>query len=506
MTDVEMSASWTSDDLRARCSSCQQKFQDVINRRHHCRLCGDIFCEKCTQQRALIPARSIVLQPKGGKKISSKDKVIQRVSLQTDADPDRRVTVVKNAQNSEIGERKVQMMPTRNAATFNRSALEQHEEYYDATLEDDLLSLSIESSTGLSYATESDRNFGNTMPKGGLDLPENAVLSGKGLEERMKLAREPLRVCQMCSDQLDHLQEELRNSNSNAMKYNSIDPTHIQRLLNSPVAFTLGFEIRKAAYTLNNLLPLPKRMSSFVPIYENGEIGLIDAELCADMCKGVAGNLSNMDGVRIPATLLERAKGVAVMTVVKIGMGVAGFEFGTGLVISRLGPDRWSAPCAIGSVSASVGSMAGIQVSDHVFLLMTDAAVDIMSSNDVSIQLGADVGIALGPLGRAAETDLAIGKNMRSSTTNGQGPKVSLAPIYTYSQSKGFYAGISLVGKVVATRHEVNEKFYGQKVEARQLLTGMIPQPPAAQPLYDALKRCHVYAGKSAMGGTPNTL
>jgi lipid-binding SYLF domain-containing protein len=498
MTDVEISAPWTSDDLRARCTSCQQKFQDVINRRHHCRLCGDIFCEKCTQQRALIPARSIVLKPKGGKKVSFKDKVIQRVSLQTDADPGRRVTVLKNAPNSEIRDGQVQMMPAGNAATFNRSVLEQHEIYYDTTLEDDLLSLSIESSTGLSYSTESDRNVGNTMPKGGLALPANA--------ERIKLSAEPLRVCQMCYNQLDHLQVELRNSNSNAMKYNSIDPTHIQRLLNSPVAFTLGFEIRKAAYTLNNLLPLPKRMSSFVPIYENGEMRMIDAELCADMCKGVGGNLSNMDGVRIPATLLERAKGVVVMTVVKIGMGVAGFEFGTGLVISRLKPERWSAPCAIGSVSASVGSMAGIQVSDHVFLLMTDEAVDIMSSNDASIQLGADVGIALGPLGRAAETDLAIGKNMRSSTTNGQRSNVSLAPIYSYSQSKGFYAGISLVGKVVATRHEVNEKFYGQKVEARQLLTGMIPQPPAAQPLYDALKRCHVYAGQSAMGGTPNTL
>jgi lipid-binding SYLF domain-containing protein len=87
-----------------------------------------------------------------------------------------------------------------------------------------------------------------------------------------------------------------------------------------------------------------------------------------------------------------------------------------------------------------------------------------------------------------------------------QRSKVVLAPIYTYSQSKGLYAGISLAGKVVINRHEVNAKFYGQKVDAKHLLTGMIPQPPAAQPLYDALRRCHVYAGVSTPGRSSTTL
>jgi lipid-binding SYLF domain-containing protein len=176
------------------------------------------------------------------------------------------------------------------------------------------------------------------------------------------------------------------------------------------------------------------------------------------------------------------------MTVVKAGVGVAGFEFGTGLVVSRIGVDQWSPPCAIGSTSASVGAMAGAQISDHVFLLMTDKAVDIMSSNDGSVQLGADIGIAVGPIGRSAEVDMGIG------------PKERVAPIYTYSQSKGFYAGISLDGKIVMTRHEVNEKFYGCPVLPRQLFGGAVPTPLAAQPLYDALKRCSVYAILSKRG------
>mmetsp|Transcript_18870 Transcript_18870/g.27989 ORF Transcript_18870/g.27989 Transcript_18870/m.27989 type:complete len:85 (-) Transcript_18870:542-796(-) len=40
----------------------------------------------------------------------------------------------------------------------------------------------------------------------------------------------------------------------------------------------------------------------------------------------------------------------------------------------------------------------------------------------------------------------------------------------------------------------VNEKVYGQKVSPNDIRSGEIPRPPAAQPLYDALKRCHVYA------------
>mmetsp|Transcript_18871 Transcript_18871/g.27993 ORF Transcript_18871/g.27993 Transcript_18871/m.27993 type:complete len:86 (-) Transcript_18871:1195-1452(-) len=56
------------------------------------------------------------------------------------------------------------------------------------------------------------------------------------------------------------LQPELRASNANCVRFNTIDPSDVRRLFNSPLAFTLGHEIRKAAYTLNNILPLPKRM------------------------------------------------------------------------------------------------------------------------------------------------------------------------------------------------------------------------------------------------------
>ena len=112
---------------------------------------------------------------------------------------------------------------------------------------------------------------------------------------------------------------------------------------------------------------------------------------------------------------------------------------------------------------------------------MTDAAVEMMFSNSGNIQLGADVGVALGPLGRALEADIGAAPG-------------SVAPIYTYSLSKGLYAGVSLDGKVIVTRERVNERFYGRTVSGMEILQGHVPTPPAARPLYDALQRVHVYA------------
>jgi len=577
------SSPWISDDVMSHCTSCHKPFHDIFNRRHHCRLCGKIFCHDCSAQRALIPPSSIVLIPKGGKKVKNHQRFgtqsndtsnntstttttntsseehgslsdhhpqqqrhqqnIQ-ATFETDPDPDCTVTYLKREKIKMKTDLKTHETTSsqivEDVSTTTPWSFDTHEHTSNGfhnypregyTEDDDLYSLSGIASVDLSsqgletshqplYPSSSS----SSKPKDHLatidpratdddddDEEEDvtSLLYGKGLEERIKLAREPLRVCRMCFEQLQHVQEELRLCNSNAMRYNAIDPTDARRLLNSPLAFTLGHEIRKAAYTLNNLLPLPKRMGAFVvpstsssSSYFYGTEGNFrfststhhpnrTTEECQNACQTVSGNFSNLDGVRIPARLLERAKGVAVMTVIKGGLGFAGFEFGTGLVVARLGDgNEWSPPCAIGMAGVSWGALVGAQVSDHVFLLMTDTAVDIMSNNEGSFQLGADIGVAVGPLGRSLEADISA-----ATGTGLDAGGVALAPIYTYSLSKGLYAGISLDGKVIVTRHRVNERFYGQAVDARALLNGDVATPPAAQPLYDALKRCHVYAG-----------
>lgn len=467
------SSPWQYDDLNPVCHSCGDHFHPLLNRRHHCRLCGNVFCNSCSSRKALIPPSRIVLTPVGGKKSKPRPVSAEHVSFSPDPDPDRMLTYVQTQPGN------------------------------------------------------STTNYSDTINNSGDVAPEEQLLYGKGLEERFQLAREPLRVCNTpCYPLLQPLQEELRRHNSHAMRFNHIDPTDPRRLFNSPVAHTLGHEIRKAAYTLNNLLPQPKRRAgAFVSSHHHDFYGSsnnsnhmqvsFQSELqeCKDTCSGMSPNLGDLDGVRIPAKLLEQAKGVAVMTVVKGGFGLAGVEFGTGLVVARLPATatssssdnnsntrndnssplfRWSAPSAIGTAGLSWGALIGAQVSDHVFLLMSDAAVALLYSNTASVQLGADIGVAVGPVGRCVEADWGV---------DGQ----SAAPIYTYSLSKGLYAGISLDGKVIVARPRVNEKFYGFPVTAQEILAGAVPTPPAAQPLYEALQRCHVYASSAASASLVTT-
>lgn len=93
-------------------------------------------------------------------------------------------------------------------------------------------------------------------------------------------------------------------------------------------------------------------------------------------------------------------------------------------------------------------------------------------SRDGNVTLGADVSAAAGPVGR----DIQAGVT----------PK---AAIYTYSLSKGLFAGASLEGAVVATEKGRNASYYGRPVSARAILTGKIPPPPGSASLRRAAGR-----------------
>lgn len=52
---VEEKQHWVPDEAVTSCKGCGTDFGAFI-RRHHCRNCGDIFCDKCTQGRAALTA------------------------------------------------------------------------------------------------------------------------------------------------------------------------------------------------------------------------------------------------------------------------------------------------------------------------------------------------------------------------------------------------------------------------------------------------------------------
>ncbi|OMJ08919.1 SH3 domain-containing YSC84-like protein 1 [Smittium culicis] len=173
----------------------------------------------------------------------------------------------------------------------------------------------------------------------------------------------------------------------------------------------------------------------------------------------------------IPADILDKCKGIAILTVMKGGIIMTG-SAGSGLVVAKLPSGKWSAPSAIGTAGIGFGSQIGAEITDFVMILNTDSAVEAFSHGG-NLTLGASIGIAAGPVGWSAEAGGAV---------------VDTAPVFSYSKSKGLFAGISLEGSVIIERKGTNERFYGVKVSAAELLSGKIDPPPKAQRLYDAIE------------------
>jgi lipid-binding SYLF domain-containing protein len=177
----------------------------------------------------------------------------------------------------------------------------------------------------------------------------------------------------------------------------------------------------------------------------------------------------NMPERGIPRGVLRNAKGLAILTVVKIGFGISG-KGGQGVVVARTG-NGWSGPSFIGTGGAGWGPQIGAQITEFVFVLNTNRAVRAFS-HDGNFALGADASVAAGPVGREAAAAIT-----------------PTAAIYTYSRSQGLFAGASLEGAVIATQKSANTRYYGRHVSSLEILSGSVPPPARADRLTSALGR-----------------
>lgn len=170
----------------------------------------------------------------------------------------------------------------------------------------------------------------------------------------------------------------------------------------------------------------------------------------------------------IPETVLRDARGLAIIRVLKIGFGLSG-KGGQGVVVARTG-SGWSGPSFIGMGGAGWGAQIGAQVTDFILVLNTRAAVRAFAQSD-NVHLGADLSAAAGPVGR----DLQAGVT-------------PTAAVYTYSRSRGLFAGASLEGAIVFTQKDSNWKYYGRPVSAGAILNGSVAPPRRAAVLRSALR------------------
>lgn len=178
----------------------------------------------------------------------------------------------------------------------------------------------------------------------------------------------------------------------------------------------------------------------------------------------------------IPQDLLDKAECVVILPSVKKAAFGVGASYGRGVMICRGGEHYtgpWGAPALYALEGGSIGFQIGGQATDFVLLVMNPKGARSLLSSKV--KLGADASAAAGPKGRTAEgaTDIVMS-----------------AEILSYSRNKGLFAGISLEGSTLRSDGSANEKLYGQKLNAKQIiLEGKVKAPPCAQELVSLLDK-----------------
>lgn len=178
----------------------------------------------------------------------------------------------------------------------------------------------------------------------------------------------------------------------------------------------------------------------------------------------------------IPPNLLQDAKGVAIIPhVVKAGFLVGG-RFGRGVVLVRQPDGSWSNPVFVALGGGGIGWQAGIQSTDLVLVFKTSHGLERVLRGRGQLTLGGDVAVAVGPVGRQAE-----------AATDAQ----LKAEIYSYSRSRGLFAGISLEGAGVVADTDANEAFYRLRWGRPEDVLALrgVPIPVAAEDLKRLLTR-----------------
>lgn len=175
----------------------------------------------------------------------------------------------------------------------------------------------------------------------------------------------------------------------------------------------------------------------------------------------------------IPADLLAKAHGIAVVPNVVKGAFLAGGRFGKGLVSARDENGEWGTPLYIDIGGGSFGLQIGVEATDLILVFTEpDGLREMLKDN---LKLGADAGAVVGPVGRRLEA----GTNLTFDS-----------PIYSYSRNKGVFAGVALDGSILSVDDSSNQEVYGKDVTGTDILIARkVPVGDVTRPFLEALKR-----------------
>jgi lipid-binding SYLF domain-containing protein len=157
----------------------------------------------------------------------------------------------------------------------------------------------------------------------------------------------------------------------------------------------------------------------------------------------------------IPAWLLDRAYGVAVIPDVLKGAFIFGGRHGSGALVVRDSAGRYSNPVFMSLTGGSWGFQIGAQSTDIVLVFASRRSVENFARGDFTLGVGGSV--AAGPLGRSGEAAAGI-----------------TSEVYAYSRSRGLFAGVQFDGTALVFDRKANRNFYGHDVTTEDILGGHV--------------------------------
>ena len=164
----------------------------------------------------------------------------------------------------------------------------------------------------------------------------------------------------------------------------------------------------------------------------------------------------------IPDKLLDEARAIVIVPdTIKAGL-VLGGRRGHGVLSVRTADGGWSAPCFVKLTGGSIGLQVGVQSADVVLVFRSERGLDSIVNGKFT--LGADAGVAAGPMGRQA-----------AALTDGQ----MKAEIWSWSRARGLFAGVALDGAVLSIDDAANEAVYGQDTTPRMIFEDRMTQAPS---------------------------
>jgi lipid-binding SYLF domain-containing protein len=173
----------------------------------------------------------------------------------------------------------------------------------------------------------------------------------------------------------------------------------------------------------------------------------------------------NMGGLR---DLAKKAKGMLILPQMLRGAFIIGASGGSGVLVAW--DDKaaqWRGPAFYTLGGASFGFQAGADAAEVIILAMTERGVTKLLSPQV--KLGADISVAVGPVGAGA-----------SAATAGLS-----ADLISYSMAKGLYGGFSVDGSVAGVRTALNHAYYGKAVSPTDILIKGAAKNPQANALIE---------------------